>query len=194
MVELFAERPLLLSVLLGLLAMAMLYAWTRSGQRSLLIAAAVLGLLIPVVWVVAGAIVTEEEEIRTLLARLAADVEANRFEDAYQAIHPDRTDVLQRARAELPRYEFTQARIASFRKIRVLEGTDPLEAVVDLNANVVVSQKRGPVQNQKVVRRLLLHLQKTPSGWKVIDYDHRSLIGRDAFSTGGNDLEELFRE
>lgn len=194
MVTLFAEQPILLSVLLGLLAAAMLYAWTRSGQRGMAIAAGVLLLLIPVVWLVAGALVTDEEEIRAMLSRVAEDVAANRFEQAYQAIHPAYDEVLQRARSELPRYEFSQARITSFRKIRLLEGTEPLQAVVDLNANVIVSQKQGAIQNRKVPRRVMLHLEKTPSGWKVINYHHRSLIGPDAFSTGDETLEKLLRE
>lgn len=195
MTKLFAEQPVLLSVLLGLLAAALLYAWTRSGQRAMGIAAGVLLLLIPVAWIVAGAIVTEEEEIRAMLARVAEDVEANRFEQAYLAIHPGQEEVLRRAKSELPRYTFSRARIANFRTVRLLDGTDPPQAIADLTAGVTLSTKNGALQGQKISRRLILHLEKTPSGWKVIDYDHRPLIGpRGASSTGGSDLEKLLRE
>ena len=194
MTKLFAEQPILLSVLLGLLAAALLYAWTRSGQRGMGIAGGVLLLMIPVVWFVAGKIVTEEEQIQAMLAELAEHVEANRFEQAYLAIHPDQEEVLRRAQAELPRYEFSRARIASFRTVQLLDGTEPPQAFVDLNAGVTLSVKNGALQGQKISRRLLLHLEKTPSGWKVIDYDHRPLIGgRDGYSSGDKDLEKLLR-
>lgn len=195
MMKLFGEQPLLLSVLLGFLAAAFLYIWMRSGQRALAIVGAVLLALIPVVWLVAHVIETDEEQIRATIMHFAEQVEANRFEQAYEAIHPDREDIRRRAESELPRYEFSRARVGSFRTVRVLPETDPPEAVVELMAGVTASMRNGMLENQRVARRVMLHLQKTDDGWKVIDYAHRPPVGPiDHYSTGSPDLERLLNE
>lgn len=195
MMKLFGEQPLLLSVLLGLLAAAFLYIWTRSGQRALAITGALLLALIPVVWIIAERIVTEEEQIRATIVGFAEHVEANRFEEAYEAVHPDREDIRRRVESELPRYEFSRARVGSFRRIRTLPGTNPPEAVVDLVAGVTVSMRNGTLQNQRAARRVILHLQKTGEGWRVIDYAQGPPVGGfDPYSSGSPDLERLLDE
>lgn len=195
MIKLFGEQPLLLSVLLVILAGAFLYIWTRSGRQALGIIGGVLLALVPLVWLVAARIETDAEQIRAMILEVAEDVEANRVEQALEAIHPDRDDIRRRAEAELPRYEFSRVKVGSFRVIRVLPGTNPPEAVVDLLAGVTASMSNGMFRDQRGVRRIMLHLQKTPRGWKVIDYAHRPPVGpADAFSTGSPRLDSLLGE
>lgn len=195
MIKLFGEQPLLLSALLIILAAAFLYVWTRSGQRALGIVGGVLLVLIPVVWLVAIRIETDAEQIKTMILEVAEHVEANRFDQALEAVHSDRDDIRRRAEAEMPRYEFSRVKVSSFRVVRVLPGTDPPEAVVDLLAGVTASMKNGMFPDQRVVRRIMLHLQKTPQGWKVIDYAHRPPVGPvDSFSTGSPQLDSLLGE
>lgn len=192
MMKLLGEQPLLLSVLLAILAVAFLYIWTRSGHRGLGITGAVLLALIPVVWLIADRIETDAEQIRAMIMDVAEHVEENRFEQAYEAIHPDREEIRQRAEAELPKYEFSRANVGSFRTVRLLPGTSPPEAVVDLMAGVTASMKDGMLRDQRVVRRVMLHLQKTDQGWKVIDYAHGPPIGGDdPYSSSSPQLERL---
>ena len=73
----------------------------------------------------------------------------------------------------------------------MIPDSDPKQAVIDLMASVKVSSKGGGFQDISTARRLVLQLELTDQGWKVIDYFHRPPIGpADAYSTGGgNDWE-----
>ena len=186
MYSLIAEQPILLTVVLGLLAIALLYGWTREGHRWLAISGLVMLGLIPLIWLSATLIVTSEEEVRAMITDMASKIEANDHEAVYQAVHPSRSDILARVKAELPNYEFSRARVGGFNKIKILPGTNPKEAVVDLTASVTVSFKNGMFQDQTVPRKLLLYLRNTDDGWKVIDYAHRQVVGpSDPYTSGG---------
>jgi hypothetical protein len=191
--KMIAEQPVLITVMLALLAIAFLYAWTREGRKWLAFIALGLLALIPLAWLGASMIETDDERIRAMIYDFAAAVEANDHETVYAAVHPDRPDILARVESELPRYEFTRARVGGFDKIKVLPNTDPTEAVVELMASVTVSSNNGAFQGQKVARKLLLYLRETESGWKVLDYSHRPPIGGlDPYSSGGGGSWENF--
>lgn len=186
MYTMLAEQPILISVVLGILALTLLYMWTRGAHRGVAISGAVCLALIPLAWLFANLVETDEESIRKSIRQFAAHVEANDFEQAYLSIHPDRGDILARAKAELPNYEFTRARVGGFNRIRLLPGTDPREAVVDLTASVRVSLARGGIRDQAVARRLFLRMVETQNGWQVIDYEHRPVVGgMDGYSNPG---------
>lgn len=191
MYNLIAQQPILLSVVLALLAAALLYGWTREGQRWLAVSGLVLLALIPPVWIASSMLVTDEEEIRSMIEEMAQSIEANDHDAAVSVIHPNRTDIIARARQELPNYEFSRARVGGYNKIKILPGTNPTEAVVDLNASVTLSTKNGFLSNQRGARKLLLYLRKTDDGWKVIDYAHRQVVGgADPYSSGGGESWE----
>lgn len=185
--KMLAEQPFFLSVLLGITAAAFLYVWSRGAPRvSGIVGLVALG-LIPVVWLISFVIVTPEEQVRGVIESVAAGVEANDFDIVYDAIHPDRGDIRRRAEAELPRYEFTRAKVAAYRKIKILEDKTPRQAIADLNAAVRVSLNGQGIRDQAVLRRLFLLLEETPEGWKVIDYAHRPPVGpTDPYSNSGN--------
>lgn len=190
MYKLIAEQPILLTVVLGLVGVALLYGWTREGRRWLAVAGLIVLALIPLAWLSSSLLVTDEEEIRTMISDMAKNIEANNHDAVYAIIHRNRPDIVARAKSELPNYEFSRARVGGFNKIRILPGTNPKEAVVDLTASVTVSIKNGFLQNQSGARKLLLHLRETDDGWKVIDYSHRQVIGGDdPYTSGGGDWE-----
>lgn len=186
MYNLIASQPILLTVIFGLLAIALLYGWTREGQRWLAISGLVMLCLIPLVWLAATLLVTSEEEIRDMISDMAAKIEANNHEAVYRVVDSSRPDILARLKAELPNYEFSRARVGAYNKIKLVPGSKPVEAVVDLTASVKVSLRNGFLEDQTVARKLLLHLRQAEDGWKVIDYAHRQVIGAsDPYTSGG---------
>ena len=187
MTRVLAEQPILLSVLLGLMAAGCLYGWLQSGRRGAALAGLFLLALIPVAWIIAANWETDREQITKLLRQTAAAVERNDFESVYEVIHPDLQSVRRRARAELPQYEFQEAKIASIRKIEPILGAEPAEMNVDLNVSVTVTHRGGTLAETKLPRRLLLRMQKLDQRWYVTEYTHQPLVGGpDAYSPMGD--------
>lgn len=185
---LLAENPLLLSIVLGILAVALVYGWLQSGRKPLVYAGLFAAALIPIVWVVAENWVTDRERIEQLIGEVADAVEANDHDRALAIIGDEATK--QQAAGELPQWIFTQADVGNIRSIQIIENTMPLEADVDMTVKVEVSSKRGSIQNMRVPRRLMLTFQKRGpetaeyGGWKVTSYRHLPIIGKaDGFTT-----------
>lgn len=185
---LLAENPLLLSIILGILAAALVYGWLQSGRKPLVYAGLISAALIPIVWVVAENWVTDRERIEMLIGEVADAVEANDHKRALAIIGDEATK--RQAAGELPQWIFTQADVGSIRSIRIVEDTVPLEADVDMTVKVEVSGKRGSIRNLRVPRRLLLTFQKRGQetdvygGWKVTSYRHLPIVGKaDSFTT-----------
>jgi hypothetical protein len=182
--QMLAEQPILVSVLLALVGLTLAYIWARGAPRAVGVGGLVAFGLIPIAWLVASLIETDQEAIRATIRRLATHVQANEIEAACEAIDPSLEGLVERAENELARYEFTRARVGRFNRLRVLDDRQPPEAVVDLIASVKVTARGTSLEDISVSRRLFLLLRKTPGGWKVIDYEHRPAVGGpDGFST-----------
>ncbi|TWU43730.1 hypothetical protein Q31b_12590 [Novipirellula aureliae] len=186
--NMIAEQPLIVSIFLGFVSLALLFGWLQTGNKAAGIAGLIFLLLIPAEWFVAANIVTDREQIETLIYETADAVENERYEDAYKVIGDP--DAERRARIELPPYTFDIARVNSIRSIKVIEGMQPLEAEVDMTIKADISNRSGTINDFRVVRRLVLRLQKDPKGqnttgqWKVIDYQNLPMTGGpDQFST-----------
>ena len=173
---LLAEQPIVLSLMLGAVAIALVYGWLKTGKVASAIIGLVFAAMIPVAWLIASSWVTERESIREVLYETADAVRENDHDRVVDIISPDQPATIARARAELPRYRFDEARITGIRRIDVIEEAYPPEADVDVNVSVIVSDKRGQFAQMRVVRRLVLRMQKldSPDGtgesWFIIDY------------------------
>ena len=185
MQSLVAEQPLILSIMLGVLAVGLIYGWVQTGTKQLAVVGLVLAAFIPVSWIVAANWVTDREQIELLIYETADAIKDNDHERVVNLIAD--TEIRNRARQELGTFVFEEARVTKIREIELIDGTFPQEADVDLIVKVVVSQRKGGLQNQSIPRRLLLRMQKEGNDWLIIGYDHMSPLGeRDAFSPGRN--------
>ena len=173
--SLLAERPLVLSLLLGVLACGSLWGWLQTGQRPALAVGLVAFAGIPLVWVIAAYWVTEREQIVALIHEVAANVEANDHERVLAVIgHPQ---LRRRAETELQNFDFSQATVQRIRRIDVIDGTFPRQADAELLVKVTVVQHGGQLGQITVPRRLMLKLEKrgdagVPQDWVVIGYQH----------------------
>lgn len=175
MSTILAESPVMLSIMIGVIAVALLYGWMQSGNRNFGIAGLFTLLLIPVAIYVTSILVTDREQILDVIERTAVAVQANDHQTAAEVISDPETKA--RALAELPKFTFERARARNI-QIRMVDGSDPPEATVDLDAAVTASMARGGMKNVPVVRRLILTFQKqSDDQWRVIDYSHQPPIG-----------------
>ena len=178
MQTILAEQPLVTAALLAVVAATGLYAWLQTGGRGPLAVGLVALLLIPVAWFVAAAWETDREKIRSAIETTARAVQANDVEAAIAVIDPARTDLINAARADLGRFRFTAAKVNRVREIRMVEGSFPPEAEVDIAVSVAVSDVRGEMGEFRVPRRVLLLFRKSADGrWLVHDYNHLPPIG-----------------
>ncbi len=177
-----AEYPVLLSLMIGITAAALIYGWLQTGKKQLGIMGLLVAVMVPVGWYVSTSWVTDREQIRALIDQTAAAVGANDHETAVAVI--GNVETKNRARAELPRYIFDLIKVSGV-QIRIAESSIPPQADVDINALAVVSAKGGQFTNMRVPRRLFLKFQKNDDGkWVVVDYNHTPLDGRpDTYSS-----------
>lgn len=181
--RLLAEQPILLSVLLGILGAACLYAWLQTAKRALMIAGIFFFALIPFGWYVSESWVTDRERILQIVHETAAAVNRNDFEAVYDVIDPGERETLRQAQGDLTQYEFSEAKVGQIRSLRFTQGALPPEVIVDVTASVVVSNKSGTISKQKVARRVVLRFRKLNDAWFVTDYTHLPVIGGpDTFS------------
>lgn len=177
MVEtLIAEQPLIVSVMLGALSAGLLFGWLQTGKKQAAVAGLIMALLIPVAWTVAARWETDREQIETLIRATADAVQRNDVEAAVQIIGDPATKAT--ARSELSKFTFEMAAVNKIRSIDVIEGTFPLEADVDLSVKVDVSHSSGNLRNVRVLRRLLLRLEKSGDSWVVTEYRHTPITGQ----------------
>ena len=182
--QVLAEQPLLISLMVGLIGGALLYGWTQTGKRTVAIAGLVFLLLVPVVWIVSSMMVTDREQIEAIIYEAAAAVEANDHEVALKHIGDPKAKA--QAARELPNYIFSLARVNRIRSIMFIEGSYPPQADVDMSVKVDVSSKSGGIRDVRVPRRLLLQFEKdSDDQWKIVKYEHMPIVGGpDQFSTG----------
>ena len=177
----------------GAFSIALLYGWLQTGKHAAAAVGLLIALLIPAEWWLAANWKTDREEIRELIYETADAVRLNDVDRVLRAITEQRPETIAQARNELPRYVFDDARVTGVRKIDLIEGTFPLEADVDINVVVVVSDKRGQFTSLRVPRRLQLQLQKLESSdqdgrrWFIVNYNHMPPVGEpDAYSPRSN--------
>ncbi|GAA5508800.1 hypothetical protein [Novipirellula caenicola] len=182
--QVLAEQPLLISLMLGLIGGSLLYGWTQTGKRAAAVVGIVFLLLIPAVWIASSMMVTDREQIEAIIYEAAAAVEANDHDAALNYIGDPETKA--KAALELPNYIFSLAQVNRIRSIVMIEGSYPPQADVDMSVKVDVSSKRGGIRDVRVPRRLLLHFEKDSAGqWKIVKYDHMPIAGGpDQFSPG----------
>ena len=187
MLDLLADSPILISVMLLAIAAGMIFGWLQTGKRQTLWVALISLLLIPVAHWIAARWETDREQIENLLYELAEAVQENDVEQAVRVIGDP--DMQARARTELLRYRFDMAAINKVRSIRIVEGTFPQEADVELSVKVDVSDRQGHFTRVRVLRLLLLKMEQRGSSWFVTDYQHFPITGQpDAASQISNQL------
>ncbi len=167
--EFLAESPLTVGIAGLCSAVLAGFLWTQSGSKAaggaaIAIVLATLGLVLYGVQVE-----TDEERIRNMLHEVADGLERNDHAFVISHIHPDARVTVQRAKSELPRYKFTEARVTRIKSVTIESNNKPESAVVEFNVIVDLSFEgfKG-----KVPRFVKIYLFKHQNRWLVHDYEH----------------------
>ena len=169
MVELILESPIVIGI--GGLCVAGLagFVWTQSGQKAAGWIAIVLLILTLGLIALSVQIETDQEKITHMLHDVASALQRDDHDYVLSHIHPQAAATVQRAKSELPRYKFSEARVTRIKTITVDHTRKPETAVAEFN--VVVSLTFDGY-NGKAARFVKLYLTKQDDRWLVRDYEH----------------------
>jgi hypothetical protein len=169
MLELLYEHPLIIGLAGGAATALAIFIWVQAGRKEGLIAGVVCLVLTVGLVLLSINIVTDRERITQLLDEVAAALEVNDHEKVYSYIHPNAVEGVQRARGELPRYVFSEARVTRVREIVVNRQTTPPTAIAEFT--VVVNVGFQGMQH-KVPRLVRVYFMLRDDRWMVRDYEH----------------------
>ena len=181
-----------LLVLMFLVVAAILLAamWVATARREPLWGAALVILLVPLLWLVERMVVTDREEVEATLHEIAADVKSNNRAAVLAHIHSGAPSLKQRAQAEIHNYTFTECKVNKLHSIEVNAADDPPSAEAQFNVYVSGTFILG---NQTFTgdapRRIVLKLRKESDGrWRVEDYAHFDPFPRSGGAAGSDGL------
>jgi hypothetical protein len=166
------EQPLLI-LLSGLLIVTILVAiWSQTGKSSLLVAGAVAlaatgGMLVVERWVE-----TDRESVERTLREIAATVAAGDLEQLLQYAHSSAVAARRRAESEFQYYEIEEVRITQFWNVEVTSDVPPERAVAKFNVSVKGGRAASGFGVRRVVRYVIVTLEKENGDWKVVSYEH----------------------
>lgn len=169
MVQLILESPTVLGIG-GLFAAGLAgFFWTQSGNKAAGWTAIILLLLTLGLVFLSIQVETDQEKITRMLNDVASALQRNDSEYVLSHIHPQATETVQRAKTELPRYKFSEARVTRIKAVTVDNSRKPETAVAEFNVVVKLSFEgfSGPV-----ARFVKLYLAKQDDRWLVRDYEH----------------------
>ena len=169
MVQLILESPTTIGIG-GLCAAGLAgFFWTQTGHKAA--AWFAVGLLILTLGLIAVSIQveTEQEKITRMLNDVASALKRNEHAYVFSHIHPQAVTTVQRAKSELPRYNFTEARVTRIKAITIDDTRKPETAVAEFNVVVALTLDGYGGQRPLFVK---LYLNKQDDRWLVRDYEY----------------------
>ncbi len=169
MVQFVLESPLSIGIVGLCCAFLAGFVWTQTGNKLAAATAGVLALLTLGLVALSVSVETDQERITHMLSDVARALERNDRDYVLSYIHPQAASTVQRAQTELPRYDFTEARVTRIKSITVDASRKPETAVAEFNVVVALALEG---YSGKVPRFVKLYLAKQNDRWLVRDYEH----------------------
>lgn len=169
MSEFFFEAPWMVGAVGLVISLLAGFIWTQTAHPAALystIGAAVVSLLLVMVNL---QVVTDAERIRGIMDDVARDLQNNDRQRVYSYLHPNAVAGLKRAQAELPKYEFVEARITRVKSIDINLESSPPTAISEFNVFVKV---KAHGQTFRVPRFVKVYWMLRDEEWMVRDYEH----------------------
>ncbi len=173
MSELLFASPITTAVTGIILTATALIMWIKGGFQVALYAAAGFVVLTAVMMWLSLSIRTDHEQVNDVLHQVAAAVQRNDLDAVMEYVHPNAKAGINRARSELPRYHFTEARVTGVKKIDIQLDTNPPAALAEFN--VAVSLNANGNEANGIRRFVRAYLFKEKDRWLVYDYEHLSI-------------------
>ena len=167
--QLLLESPIVLAICgLGAAGLAAFF-WTQTGNKAAAWIAIAIVLLTFGLVVLSVQIETDEEKITYMLHDVASALQRNDHDYVVSHIHPSAATTAQRAKSELPKYKFSEARVTRIKSITVDGSRKPETAVAEFNVIVALTTDGYTGQIPRFVK---LYLTKEENRWLVRDYEH----------------------
>jgi hypothetical protein len=169
MFDFLLENPVVIGLAGLLLAIAAGVVWIQTGSRAAAVVAAATALVTVVLVYVSLRTETDREQIQRTIDEVAEALADNDFPRVYSYIHSGAVPAVQRARTELPNYQFLDARLTRLRSIVVDRRSNPPTAIAEFNVALELA-----AQGQKIpIRRLVkVYFGLENERWLVRDYEH----------------------
>lgn len=171
--EFLFESPVLLGVVGLTLAGIAAFIWTQAREAAAR-KAAFYSMLCLIVMTIVMTLVniqvkTDQEQIRSMLHMIGAALEKNDLATVFAYIHPNATETSDRARAELPRYRFSDARVTRIKRVEINPSTVPRTAIAEFNVVAEFSVHDTKLRGGRFVR---VYLMEKDNRWLARDYEH----------------------
>ena len=170
MSEFLFEDPVTLGVTGMAFTLVAAITWIKGGYSAALYSALAFFLLTIVLLILNLQVTTHREEVQDVISQVAAAVKRNDLEGVLKYVHASRSAALNRAKAELPNYHFSEARITGIKQIEINSETNPPSAIAEFNVAVDVTAHNQPFTG---IRRFVrCYFLRTGDKWLVSDYEH----------------------
>ena len=169
MFEYLLESPFSIGIVGGSCAVLAGFLWTQTGNKAAAVTAAMLALLTLGLVALSVTVETDRERITRMLNEVASALQRNDRSFVLSNIHPKAAATVQRAKTELPRYNFSEARVTRIKSITIDTTSQPETAIAEFNVIVALTFDG---YSGKVPRFIKLYLAKHEGRWLVRDYEH----------------------
>ena len=166
------EEPVYIGILGFVTLGFLIFAWTQTGYRWMLHAAAGVIALTVGLLVLERLVETEPEQIERTLHQIARDVQTNDLALVLSHVYSGAPETMAMARGEFPRYELSDVDIKRNVEIQLVEGDSPPRAEVSFNVALNVKERKGGMDYGRIPRFVRVTLRKEEGQWKVARYAH----------------------
>jgi hypothetical protein len=162
-----------LPVVLGIITAVILgFVWLQTGRRPFIYGLSAVIVLTILVIVIERVVVTDREEVDSVLRQAARAVEKNELAGVLRLIHPESPGMRAQAEAEFPKYKFESVSIKQNLKITLDQPGDANEAEATFNVMVIGSDRAGTMEHVRVPRYVIVKFRKDGDTWKAYSYEH----------------------
>ncbi|MCC7333513.1 MAG: hypothetical protein IT422_00350 [Pirellulaceae bacterium] len=163
------ENPLWISVCGLFVAVVAGFLWIQTGARVAWLTAVAAIVLTVVLVVVSVRVETDREKIHRTINEVAEAVEANDLKRVIGFIYANATEGMARAKQELPKYTFREARMTRLKSILVNRRSTPATAVAEFHVMVDLAANG---QDARLPRFVKAYFVEDHDRWLVNDYEH----------------------
>ena len=147
------------------------FLWLQTAHSAGFYTAAVCLAITVLLTLVSLQVETDRERIRKVLSDVAEKLRENDHPAVLRFIHPNAVDGLQRAKSELYRFTFREARITRVKSIEVNDRTPPPTAIAEFNVIVRV-ERDGYAVGGRIPRFVRVYFMQRDDRWLIQDYEH----------------------
>ena len=170
------ENPLGIGIFGAVITGLLVVVAKQLGDRRAIHAAFATAVVTLVLCIVSMNIETEQEKLTRTIYEVAAAVRANDHNRALSYMHPNATPATQRAKSEISRFKFNEAKVTSIKSVLINDSTKPPTATTEFIATMKVTGDESYYgMKGGGVRLLIVTWVKQGDRWLIHDYEHRDV-------------------